>query len=126
MTTTIQDRYIGITKLENKLQYVNNDKTTKVCASDIAQFIDEFYPEFFEFIASDEKAYNCFNERLDNMNYYSFGWIASEYLADNENFKNYDSDKVIAEYYGYETLIEMMKDCIVFCDAAIDGYLVIG
>lgn len=123
---TVQDRYIGITKLENKLRFVNEDTSTKICASDIAQFIDEWYPEFFEFIASDEKAYNLFNKSLDRMNYYSFGWIESEYLADNGNFINYDRNKVIAEYYGYETFEEMENDCTVFCDVAIDGYLVIG
>ena len=87
---TLQDRYIGITKLENKLSYIDYDKSTKVCASDIAQFFDEYYPELFEYIASDDRAYANFNYRLDVLNYFSFAEIAADYLADNDNLNQYD------------------------------------
>ena len=69
---TIQDRYIGVNKLENALQFVNSNETTKITASEIAQFIDEYYSEFFDFIASDKIAYNVFNYRLELMHYYSY------------------------------------------------------
>lgn len=123
---TLQDRYIGITKLEKTLTYVDNDKSTKICASDIAQFFDEYYPEFFEFIASDDRAYANFNYRLDVMHYFSFGEIAADYLADHNNMNEYDFWTVLANNHGYENIEEMERDYIVICDVAIDGAIVIG
>lgn len=123
---TLQDRYIGITKLENKLSYIDYDKSTKVCSSDIAQFFDEYYPEFFESIASDDRAYATFNYRLDVLHYFSFGEIAADYLADNENLNQYDFLNVLANNHGYENIEEMERDYIVICDVAIDGAIVIG
>lgn len=123
---SLQDRYIGITKLENKLSYIDYDKSTRICSSDIAQFFDEYYPEFFEFIATDNRAYATFNYRLDVLNYFSFTEIAADYLADNDNLNGYDFMTVLANNYGYENIDEMERDYIVICDVAIDGVIVIG
>lgn len=123
---TLQDRYIGITKLENKLSYIDYDKSTRVCSSDIAQFFDEYYPEFFESIASDDRAYANFNYRLDVLRYFSFAEIAADYLADNDNLNQYDFLTVLANNHGYENIEEMELDYIVICDVAIDGAIVIG
>lgn len=123
---SLQDRYIGVTKIENALTYVNNDKTTKVCASDIAQFIDEYYPELFEDIASSDERYSDFNYRLDVMRYYSFGEIAADYLADRENMNEYSFFDTLAQEHGYDSYREMMSDYLVICDSAIDGAIVIG
>ena len=123
---TLQDRYIGITKLENELSYIDYDKATKVCSSDIAQFFDEYYSEFFESIASDDRAYANFNYRLDILHYFSFGEIAADYLADHDNINGYDFMTVLANNHGYENIEEMECDYIVICDVAIDGAIVIG
>lgn len=123
---TLQDRYIGITKLENKLSYIDRDKSTKVCASDIAQFFDEYYPEFFEAIASDDEAYAIFNSRLAVLNYFSFAEISADYIADYNTFATYDFFTVLANNHGYDNIEEMERDYIVICDAAIDGAIVIG
>lgn len=123
---TLQDRYIGITKIENKLSYLDRDKSTSVCASDIAQFFDEYFPELFESIASDDEAYSIFNSRLDVLNYFSFAEIAADYIADYGTFATYDFWTVLANNHGYDNIEDMSRDYIVICDAAIDGAIVIG
>lgn len=123
---TLQDRYIGITKIENKLSYLDHDKSTSVCASDIAQFFDEYFPELFESIASNEEAYAIFNSRLDVLNYFSFTEIAEDYIADYGTFATYDFCTVLANNHGYDNIEDMMCDYIVICDAALDGAIVIG
>lgn len=121
---TLQDRYIGITKIEKALHYINDDKKTCVCASDIAQFIDEYYPEMFEGIASDDVVYSFFNYRIETMRYYSFKELVIDFLADNENLNAYNANQVLALNHGYDTFEEMKNDYLIICDCAIDGYLV--
>lgn len=127
-----QDRYIGITKIENELAYVNKDKSTCVCASDIAGFIDEYYPELFESIASDDKAYARFNWLIETTKYYSYAEIAADYMADIDcldgckTFNDYDPYKQIALDFGYETFEEFEQYALIISDSAIDGFLVMG
>ena len=121
---TLQDRYIGINKIEKALNYINEDKRTCVCASDIAQFIDEYYPEMFENIASDEKAYAHFNYMMDVMRYYSFTEIAEDYLADHDNLNNYSFFNQLALDFGYDNFDEFSEYYLTIYDSALDGVLV--
>lgn len=125
MTVTIQDRYIGIHSIEEELSYVNDDKRTPICASDIAQFIDEYYSEMFEGIASDIKAYRGFNLSVYLMAYYSYTEIAEDFYADETN-EPYNPMHVLALNHGYDSIAEFERDYTVICDNAIDGFLVIG
>ena len=126
MTVTIQDRYIGIHSIEEELSYVNDDKRTPICASDIAQFIDEYYPEMFEGIASDIKAYRRFNLTVELMAYYSYAEIAQDFHADFDTLAGFNPLHVLALNYGYDSIAEFERDYTVICDNAIDGFLVIG
>lgn len=121
---TIQDRFIGIRMIEERLAYVNDDKTTCVCASDIAQFIDEWYPELFETIASDEIAYRRFVATVQIMFFHSFTEIATDVLSDSDCLTTFDMEKTLANNYGYDSIEEMQRDYIVIADVAIDGFLV--
>ena len=123
---TLQDRYIGITKIENALEHINYDKSTCVCASDIAQFFDEYYPELFEGIASDDRAYAAFNYKIETIAFHSFYEIAGDYLADNNTINGYDFADTLAKEYGYDNIEEMNRDYLVFIDYAIDGAIVFG
>ena len=123
---TIQDRFIGMKKVEERLSYVNDDKTTCICASDIAQFLDEWYPEFFESIASNEDAYFRFNYSIQDMHYHSFAEISADVLADSDCLTTFDMEKTLANNYGYDSIEEMQRDYIIIVDVAIDGFLVIG
>lgn len=121
---TIQDRFIGIRMIEERLAYVNDDKTTCVCASDIAQFIDEWHAEFFEDIASNEFAYRRFVATVQTMFFHSFTEIAADVLADSDCLTTFDMEKTLANNYGYDSINEMQRDYIVIVDVAIDGFLV--
>ena len=121
---SIQDRYIGISKIEKALIAVNADKSTYVCSSDIAQYFDEYYPELFENIASNDKAYALFNYRMETIKHYSYSFLASEHLANYDNLNNYSPFKTLADYYGYDSFNEMNLDYLVFYDSALDGFIV--
>lgn len=121
---TIQDRFIGIKMIEESMAYVNDDKTTCVCASDIAQFIDEYYPEMFECIANNETIYRSFIYRIETMHYYSFAEISADVLADFNCLTTFDIEKTLANNYGYDSIEEMQRDYIIIVDVAIDGFLV--
>lgn len=121
---TIQDRFIGIRMIEEHLSYVNYDKTTCICASDIAQFIDEWHAEFFENIASDEFVYRRFVATIQSMFFHSFAEIATDVLSDSDCLTTFDMEKTLANNYGYDSIEEMERDYIVIVDVAIDGFLV--
>ena len=121
---TLQDRYIGITKIEKALEYVNKDKTTCVTSSDIAQFFDEYYPEFFEEIATNDKAYANFNYRMETIRHYSYQFLASEHLANYDNMNNYNAFQTLAEYHGYDSFKDMCEDYLIITDCALDGFVV--
>lgn len=123
-----QDRIVGICEMEKQFEYVNDDKRTKICASDIAQYFDEYYPELFETIASDDKAYASFKWLLETSTYFSFAELAADYMADNDNMNNYSSFNTLAHNFGYDTFdeFEYYSDANVFCDSALDGFIVMG
>ena len=125
MTITSQDLIVGQKLIEEYLENVNNDKTTKICASDIGQFLGEYYPEMFENIASDNRAFDNLNATLRySTNYFSFGWLATEWLANYNTMSNYNPQRIIAEFNGYDSFEEFESYAMIICDSAIDGYLV--
>lgn len=123
---TLQDRFIGIKEIIKKFSYIDDDKSTKICAFDIAEFFDHWYPELFVSIADDSKAYAKFKTRLYSMNYFSFAEISEDYLADYNTMATYDFFTVLANNHGYDNIEDMEVDYIVICDVEIDGAIVIG
>ena len=121
---SIQDRYIGVTKLEKALASVNDDKTTCVTSSDIAQYFDEYYPELFENIANNDRAYATFNYRMETIKHYSYQFLATEHMATYNTMNNYNPFDTLSNYYGYDCFEEMDKDYIVITDCALDGFIV--
>lgn len=122
MTISAADRSIGIYLIESNLHV--DRRYTLVTSADVAQFIDEYYPEMFEGISTNEKAYVSFIERLDTMAHYSFAELAIEYLADEGTVFDYEPLFVLATLQCCNSVDELEENFFVICDAALDGYLV--
>ncbi len=121
MATTAKDIIKGITFIKETFASVNENKTTKICANDIANYIAEWYPEAFENISTDYNAFARFEYSFGHAHYYSFTEMAIELLANNET----DYYACLAYDYGYDSFDEMCNDYLVLCDVAIDGFLVL-
>ena len=119
-----QDRIIGIALIENTFSFVNDDKRTKVCACDIANFLDEYYCEMFENIANDDNQFEQLKYELELASYYSFTELAEDYLADYNTVFHFDPLYTLAQNYGYDNIDDFLDDYAIIEDVAIDGIIV--
>ena len=122
MTVTIQDEIVGLSLIEANIE--TDRRYTKVTSAEIAQFIDEYYPEMFENIASDYQCFHWFEFTLVHMAHFSYQELEIEWLADNRPISQYNPYSVLAELYCYDSFEDMQKDFTVINDSAIDGLLV--
>lgn len=122
MTVTNQDRIVGMYLIESDI--ATDRRYTKITSAEIAQFIDEYYPEMFENIASDNRCFSWFEFLLQHMTHFAYQELELEWLADNRPISQYNPFKVLAELYCYDSFEDMQKDFTVISDCAIDGFLV--
>lgn len=118
----IRDEVIATFIIEKEMKEAIENSNTVITSSEIAQFICEWYPELVQGVSDSETNFRSLeNEVAYNWHYYSFAELAPDVITEHEPYHY-----ALAHNYGYDTPLDMYENYLVLCDAAIDGFLVIG